>query len=228
MFMALPRPSERAGTRERILAAAGELFAARGLRGATMREIAARAGANLASAHYHFGSKEALYLAVASETFHALERAMAARGVAPDEVDLERMTREELVAMLRSRVEAVLEALLAPPRTHATVMLRELCDPTDALPEVVQRFIAPLRLEMIRMVERLAPELGPADAERCAESIAAQAHFYATHRPAVLLLRGRDDYPRGFARETAAHITEFALGGIERLAAERGRERRER
>jgi len=223
--MSLPRPAEGAGTRERILTAAGELFAARGVRGATMREIAARAGANLASAHYHFGSKEGLYLAVASEMFHALERAMAARGVAPAAVDLERATREELVAMLRSRVEALLEALLTPPRTHAIVMLRELCDPTDALPEVVQRFIAPLRREMIRLVQRLAPELSQADAERCAESVAGQAHFHATHRPAVLLLRGRDDYPRGFLRETAAHITEFSLGGIERLAERRAHER---
>jgi AcrR family transcriptional regulator len=223
--MALSRPAEGAGTRERILAAAGELFAARGLRGATMREIAARAGTNLASAHYHFGSKEALYLAVASEIFHSLERAMAARGVALQRVDLERMTRDELVAMLRSRIEALLEVLLTPPRTLATVVLRELCDPTDALPELVTRFIAPLRREMIRLVERLAPELARADAERCAESVAGQAHFHFTHRPAVLLLRGREEYPRGFARETAAHIAEFSLGGIERLADQRRRER---
>jgi AcrR family transcriptional regulator len=225
--MALPRPAEGAGTRERILAAAGELFAARGLRGATMREIAARAGTNLASANYHFGSKEALYVAVASEMFHSLGRSMAARGVAPEEIDLERMTREELVAMLRSRIEALLEALLTPPRFHAIVMLRELCDPTDALPEVVQRFIAPLRREMIRLVERLAPDLTRADAERCAEGLAGQAHFYSTHRPGILLLRGRAEYPRGFVRETAAHITEFSLGGIERIAAERRRERGE-
>ena len=226
--MALPRLAEGAGTRERIVAAAGELFAARGVRGATMREIAARAGTNLASAHYHFGSKEALYLAVASEMFHALERAMAARGVASGKLDLEGKTREQLVAMLRMRVEALLEALLTPPRIHAIVALRELCDPTDALPEVVERFIAPLRREMIRLVERLAPELSRADAERCAESVAGQAHFYSTHRPGVLLLRGCDDYPRGFVRETAEHITEFSLGGIERLAAARRRGRRAR
>jgi AcrR family transcriptional regulator len=88
MFMPLPRAAEGAGTRERILAAAGALFAERGLRGATMREIARRAGANLASAHYHFGSKEALYLAVASEMFHALERSLAARGVGPARVEI--------------------------------------------------------------------------------------------------------------------------------------------
>jgi hypothetical protein len=135
------------------------------------------------------------------------------------------MSREELAAVLRSRIEALLEALLTPPRDHAIVMLRELCDPTDALAEVVQRFIAPLREEMIRVVLRLAPELTRADAERCAESVAGQAHFYSTHRPGVLLLRGRSEYPRGFVRETAAHITEFSLGGIERLAAERRRAR---
>ena len=38
-------------TRRRTLAGAGELFAARGFRATTMREIAERAGVNLASAH---------------------------------------------------------------------------------------------------------------------------------------------------------------------------------
>ena len=72
-------------TRRRILAGAGELFAERGFRATTMRDIAERAGVNLAAAHYHFGSKQALYLEVVRALFDQIEARLAARGVNPRE-----------------------------------------------------------------------------------------------------------------------------------------------
>ena len=53
-----------AGTRERILDAAEQLFSRAGFNGASLRPITTDAGANLAAVHYHFGSKEALLKAV--------------------------------------------------------------------------------------------------------------------------------------------------------------------
>lgn len=51
-------------TRERILDVAERLFMAHGYDGTSMRQITGEAGVNLASANYHFGSKEALLQAV--------------------------------------------------------------------------------------------------------------------------------------------------------------------
>jgi len=51
-------------TKARILAIAEKVFAERGFEGASTREIAARAGVNISSLHYHWDSKETLYLAV--------------------------------------------------------------------------------------------------------------------------------------------------------------------
>ena len=53
-----------ASTKARILEAAEEVFATRGFEGASTREIAARAGVNISSLHYHWESKETLYFAV--------------------------------------------------------------------------------------------------------------------------------------------------------------------
>ena len=62
---ALEKAREAPGsTKARILAAAEEVFAGKGFQGASTREIAARAGVNISSLHYHWESKETLYFAV--------------------------------------------------------------------------------------------------------------------------------------------------------------------
>jgi AcrR family transcriptional regulator len=51
-------------TKARILLAAEEVFARKGFDGASTREIAALARVNISSLHYHWESKETLYVAV--------------------------------------------------------------------------------------------------------------------------------------------------------------------
>ena len=58
-----PQPSQRSEkTRNRLLRSTESIFASLGFGGLTMREVARRSQTNLASAHYHFGSKEAMVL----------------------------------------------------------------------------------------------------------------------------------------------------------------------
>ena len=67
---ALEKAREAPGsTKARILSAAEDVFAARGFDGASTREIAARAGVNISSLHYHWESKETLYFAVFRNLF---------------------------------------------------------------------------------------------------------------------------------------------------------------
>ncbi len=63
-----PEPADLgrgAAARQSLLAAAIEVFGERGLEAATTRDIAQRAGQNIATIAYHFGNKEGLYLGVA-------------------------------------------------------------------------------------------------------------------------------------------------------------------
>ena len=55
------------GTREALLAAAASLFAEKGFERVSLREVTGRAGANVASVKYHFGSREGLIDAVVME-----------------------------------------------------------------------------------------------------------------------------------------------------------------
>lgn len=72
-----PRNGNPAETRREILRAAEESFAAAGFAGATTRQVATKAGVNVATLHYHFGNKEGLYRAV-------LEEASSGRLPAPE------------------------------------------------------------------------------------------------------------------------------------------------
>jgi AcrR family transcriptional regulator len=72
------RPSADA-TRDRILAAALDLFSERSFEGATTREIATRAGVTQPLLNYHFRSKEELWHAAVDGLFAELNEALTTR-----------------------------------------------------------------------------------------------------------------------------------------------------
>ena len=206
---------QHASTRERLLAAASDLFAERGFHGTRARDIAARAGVNLAAANYHFGSKKALYLEVLRAQFSETRLQFARRHASLPPHALGRLKRKELEHLLEKRIRTMLEILIGPPPgPHGTLMQREMTDPSEALPVIVDEFINPMRREMAEVVSRLQPTLEPRDVERCVMSIVGQAVFFRFAMPAILRILGRPAYPQGFAREIAAHITTFSSGGL--------------
>lgn len=203
-----------ARTRRKLLDAAAQLFAAHGFHGTTAREIAERGGVNLAAGHYHFGSKKDLYLEVLRGQFLQIQTTMAARGALPPS-DAKRLSRAQAMTTLRSRVQVMLDLLLGPPiGLHGTLMQREMTDPSEALPVIVDEFITPQMDELCRLIHCIAPKLDPETAERCARSIVGQVLFYRFCMPAALRLMGWKRYPPDFARDMADHITTFSLGGL--------------
>jgi AcrR family transcriptional regulator len=209
-------------TRERLLHAGSELFAATGLHGATVRDIARAAGANVAAANYHFGSKEALYLEVLRTQFSAIRDRLAKRAPVPEPRALARLARADLEHLLEVRLVTMLEILVGPPPSvYGKLVQREMCDPSAALPNIVEEFIRPQMEEMRGIYRELYPSLPVAEIDRCSFSMVGQVMFYHVMRPAVLRFMGRDEYPRGFGRQLATHILEFSLGGMDRLAERR-------
>jgi AcrR family transcriptional regulator len=102
-----------AATREAILAAARELFAARGVDGVSVRDIAAAAGVNHALVHRYFGAKSDMVAAIlASEA-----EVMSSMG----RLDLD--AEESLVALREA-----LESVLTLHRTTLLLMLRAEID----------------------------------------------------------------------------------------------------
>jgi len=213
-------------TRARLLAAAGELFAERGYHGTKIRDIAARARVNVAAGNYHYGSKKALYLEVLRAQFAEVRALLRRRGAEAPGPAGPRLSRAELVRLLHARVRAMLDLLIGPPPSrHGALVLREMSDPTEALPVIVDEFIRPRLEELEAIIARLEPGLAGDVLRRCALSVVAQAYFYRATMPALLLMRGQRRYPRDFAADVAAHVTAFSLGGMARVVGRRGRAR---
>jgi hypothetical protein len=104
-----------------------------------------------------------------------------------------------------------------PPGLHGTLMMREMCDPSAALPDIVDQFIQPLKREMEAIVAGLLPQLGRAAVERCVFSIVAQVLFYRQMLPALQRLIGPRAGTPAWRRVTADHIADFSLGALQHI-----------
>lgn len=148
-----PRDGNPEETRRQILEAAARAFSESGFVGATTRTVAARAGVNVATLHYHYGSKEGLYRAVLAH---------ASRGTLPQ---LPAGSGEGAVAAL---VEALFAFGSERPRLARLALLDALAGPGGGSGDERVRWLE----------EHLRPSLAaaggePAPAERAARAIVA-------------------------------------------------------
>jgi TetR/AcrR family transcriptional regulator len=139
------RPQQRSlDTRERLVDAALEEFAAHGFEGATTREIARRAGVALAALPYHFTTKEALWRAAADRIFALLGETFARRFAGLEGVDL--TTRLRLILRDFVRFAA------AHPELHR-FMVQEGMRKSPRLAWLVETHVRPMYDAVRAMVE---------------------------------------------------------------------------
>ena len=146
-----PRPASRhyrravrdrgGETRERLIAAALDVFGRLGFEGATTRQIAKEAGANLAAIVYHFGSKEALHVAVAEHIvarIGALVGPTLAEARAPQAAATPAAARATLLRVIETYAEVILGE--AEAERWARFIVREQMQPTAAF-DVIYGFM---------------------------------------------------------------------------------------
>ena len=99
---AAERPSA-VSTPERIIEAAGQIFAEKGFLAATGKEISQRAEANNAAINYHFGGLEALY----REAIRVAQERLLAAGSYADELPSGRSLDERLLALCEMMIRSL-------------------------------------------------------------------------------------------------------------------------
>lgn len=205
-------------TKERLLEAAGEVFAERGFHHATVREICQRAGANVAAVNYHFGDKTRLY----AETLQYGARIALAKFPPDGGLRSGAGPEEALYAFVLSFLQRFLE--MGDAGWHGKVCAREMVDPTPALNDLVQRVIAPLSERLYGIVRALAGSGVPAERLRLAQmSIVGQCLLYHHSRPVLERLFGSQQMTRAQIERLARHITDFSLSALRHLRKTEGR-----
>lgn len=213
--MSLPESSEanpHDSTRDRMIQAAGELFAEKGFKDTTIRDISSHAEVNVAAVNYHFRDKEGLYREVLRLIF--IDKTM--------NVPLQFEGQEGATAEVRLEVFilSMFRRLFAEgrPAWRMKLMVQEMSNPSPAMKEVIEEGMRPMFNRLVGIVRELVGDSVPDLVLRhAATSVVAQCVHYYHARPIITQL-GHWNLTTDDERVTLARqLTEFSLGGLARI-----------
>jgi len=211
----MARHEQDVETRARLLDAAARLFAARGFKDVTVRQICSAAGANVAAINYHFGDKLGLYREVLQSAIDRMRATNEAAREAGQGKSAEEQLRRYIVIFVHRFLESGNDAV------HRLIT-REVHDPTPAIDALVEQGVKP-RVEYLSGVLAEMMRCPPSDKRvlRCLASIQAQSVAYL-HNPIAERL-GFTLEPKTPAQidEIADHIAQFSLAGVRAVGRSR-------
>ncbi len=200
---------DNASSREtcrKLIEAAGEVFAERGLHAATLQEITDRAGTNKAAVNYHFHDKFELYAAVVR---HALSCGSMAHLIE----DMEGPPEDRLRALINRIITDIFDPALPPWR--GTIIGHELAQPTAALEAVMTDLIEPHnRCQLAIVREILGPRASQQLVSQMTMSIVAQCLFYLQGKEILRRLFPEATLDASGVDKIAAHIADFSLAAL--------------
>jgi TetR/AcrR family transcriptional regulator, regulator of cefoperazone and chloramphenicol sensitivity len=192
-------------TQQRLIEAAQQVFAEKGFKAASIREICKLAGANIAAVNYYFGDKERLYIE-AVKYANTCTQGLPFPDWAPDTPPV-----EKLGDFIRVMVTRMMQ-----PQSPASLqlMMRELAQPTAACVEVVRDHIQPMAEKLGAVLAQLLPDTPPRRRALIAFSIVGQCHFYRGLRAVAALLVGEQEFAQYDPELVTRHITAFTLNAL--------------
>jgi AcrR family transcriptional regulator len=199
-------------TRDKLIEAAGPVFAERGYRAATIREICRRAGANVAAVNYTFGGKMSLYTEVLRHSMRAAGQAAAMSAALDSSLSPE--------GTIRGVIRARLMSLCQGPRPdwHIRLVMHEFSHPTPAMGRVVDEGMRPI---YDRVRKAVAAIIGlPLDHETTrlsVNSIVGQILFYTFSQPVLARLQPELKLTPDQLDRIADHIAEFSLAYLKKV-----------
>jgi AcrR family transcriptional regulator len=201
------RPAQEL-TQDKLIDAAGHVFAERGYHATTVREICKRAGANVAAVNYHFGDKQGLYTAVLKHSVRASKVEMIQNALnqqAPPE--------EILRSVIRLRLQNAVRADL--PDWHFRLMIHEFAQPSPVLSRVINEVSLPIYERMLEIVGRISG-LPPHNEKTrlCVYSLMGQVFLYVLQRPFLARVWPELKMNPEQVERIADHIADFSLAYI--------------
>jgi len=200
-------------TRRRILEAAVAEFSAKGLAGARVDQIAARAGANKRMIYRYFGNKEALWLVVLEHVYEAMrvqERALDVLSLDPREA----MKRLVEFNFRFSAEHPELIALLNNENLHRARYLRR----SATVPALYSPLLAMIG-EILERGEKQGIFRRGVDPMQLYIDMAALGYFFLSNTYTLSTIFGADLSQAAARAERQRHMVEVVLGYLRPDAA---------
>jgi AcrR family transcriptional regulator len=203
---------ESAHTRERLLDASERLFAEKGFRSASVRDITRESSCNIAAVNYHFGGKANLYREVfmrrlRSMRKHRLDAIEAALSNAGSDATLEMLLQAFTTAFVAPIVED------SSGRYWLLLLAQEMIDPQLPPATFEAEMINPVEGALVEALAQVCPDLSRPDAQLCVHSLVGQlVHVVHLQR---CLTAGRWELP-----DLVAHAVRFSAAGIRALSSQ--------
>jgi len=192
-------------TRDKLIEAAGRVFAEHGYQSATIRQICRRAGANVAAVNYTFGDKLGLYTEVLRHSVRAAKTEMLSAALNPD------LSPEETIrSVIRARLLSLCRE--ARPDWQLRLVRHELSQPTPAMARVVDEGMRPIYDRMRKAVGKITG-LSPdhETTKLSVNSIIGQVIFYTFSQPVLARLQPELKLTPNKLEHIAEHIADFSL-----------------
>lgn len=198
-------------TRDKLLEAAGRVFADHGYDAATVREICRLAGANVAAVNYHFRDKQGLYTQVlvrmAGDARLEGMRAALNESAPPEEI---------LRRVIKARMQGL--GTHRPPDWHFRIVAREFSHPTPAMSRMIDKVSRPLYERLLNLIGQIIHL--PADNEKtrlCTFSVMGQIILYALACPILSKLWPGMKMTGDQMDRIADHIADFSLAYLREI-----------
>ena len=202
-------------TEQRLLEAAGLVFAEKGFKAATVRDIVGRAGLkNIAAVNYHFGDKEKLYDATLRFAFQCglvqMPDPQWPEGTPP-------------AFKLRLYIAALAAHLLQKKHPwQMQLFLREFAQPSEMGASLVRDYILPLqRLLWSILREIVGPDVDDRKLHLIGFSIIGQLFHQRVGAPVIRLVVGDAEHDTYTPEVLTEHVMDFTFRalGLSPLAA---------
>ena len=208
----MPLPN-RPSTKDRLFLAALNLFARKGFRAATVREICKKAEvSNINSINYYFGSKKELYHAILEMMFAAHQEQLQHYPASSDPLEQLKTFIVSYSAMLYGGGEIARDVI--------RIFNAEMARPSKILGTFVEKHTKPQTMALMQTVRSLLGPDVPEDAVRdTCISIGSQIIYYSYAWP--VFSKVFPDHPgmEAYHQQLAEHIINFSIGGIEAVKA---------
>jgi TetR/AcrR family transcriptional regulator, regulator of cefoperazone and chloramphenicol sensitivity len=199
-------------TRSKLLDAAGQVFAESGFQAATVREICASAGVNIALVNYHFGDKLELYTEVLRHSVGGSGNGIIKKAIgstAPPEEAFRELIRAMLLRVCRTD----------RPGWHFRLMMHEFAQPTPAMASVIDETMRPVYNRFRELVGKMLNLSPDHDRVRLStHSVIAQVVHYAHARHVVSRVWPELELNPERIAQIATHIADFSLAGLRFIA----------